>query len=59
MTARGLVTILLVMTTRPLAAVKAHLSQVIDDVREAEVQMAQGEALGEEQVRAALAERRP
>jgi antitoxin YefM len=91
------------MSTQPLAAVKAHFSQVIDDVagthervtvtrngspvavilavedyesmmetleilsdrqavaevREAEQQMAQGEVYSEDQVRAALAGRRP
>ncbi len=91
------------MSTQSLAAVKAHFSQVIDevagthervtvtrngspvavilavedyeslmetleilsdrqavaDIREAEQQMAQGQAYSEEQVRAALADRRP
>ncbi len=91
------------MTTQSLASVKAHFSQVIDDVagthervtvtkngspvavilavedyeslmetleilsdrqavgdiREAAQQMAQGQVFGEEQVRAALAQRRP
>jgi antitoxin YefM len=94
---------MMVMATQSLASVKAHFSQVIDDVvgthervtvtrngspvavilavedyeslmetleifsdrqavgdiREAEQQMAQGQVYGEEQVRAALAERRP
>ena len=96
------VTIIQVMTTQSLAAIKAHFSQVIDEVtgthervvvtrngspvavimavddyeslmetleilsdrsavaeiREAEEQMATGQAFGEEQVRAALADRR-
>ena len=95
-------TIIQVMTTQSLATVKAHFSQVIDEVagthervvvtrngspvavimavddyeslmetleilsdrsavaeiREAEQQMADGEAFGEEQVRAALVDRR-
>jgi antitoxin YefM len=94
---------MIVMSTQSLAAVKAHFSQVIDevagthervtvtrngspvavilavedyeslmetleilsdrqavaDIREAEQQMAQGQAYSEEQVRAALADRRP
>jgi antitoxin YefM len=98
-----LLTMIQVMTTQSLAAVKAHFSKVIDEVagthervvvtrngspvavimavddyeslmetleilsdrsavaeiREAERQMADGEAFGEEQVRAALADRRP
>lgn len=102
LTAPGFVTTIIVMTTHSLAAVKAHFSQVIDDVagthervtvtkngspvavilavedydslmetleilsdrqavaeiREAEQQMAQGETFSEEQVRAALADRR-
>ena len=102
MTTPNLVTRIMVMSTRSLAAVKAHFSQVIDDVasthervtvtrngspvavilaaedyeslmetmeilsdrqavadiREAEQQMAQGQSYGEEQVRAALADRR-
>jgi antitoxin YefM len=97
------VTRIVVTSTQPLAAVKAHFSQVIDDVagthervtvtkngspvavilavedyesmmetleilsdrqavaevREAEQQMAQGEVYSEDQVRAALAGRRP
>ena len=103
LTAHGCVTTIVVMSTQSLATVKAHFSQVIDDVagthervtvtkngspvavilavedyesmmetleilsdrqavadvREAEQQMAQGEVYGEDQVRAALAGRRP
>jgi antitoxin YefM len=103
LTVPGFVTTMMVMSTRSLAAVKAHFSQVIDDVagthervtvtkngspvavilavqdyeslmetleilsdrsavtgiREAEHQMAQGQVFNEEQVRAALSDRRP
>jgi antitoxin YefM len=103
LTAPSCVTRIMVMSTQSLAAVKAHFSQVIDDVagthervtvtkngspvavilavedyeslmetleiltdrqavadiREAEQQMAKGEVYSEEQVRAALAARRP
>jgi antitoxin YefM len=102
LTEPGSVTTILVMSTQSLAAVKAHFSQVIDDVagthervtvtkngrpvavilavedyeslmetleilsdrpavadiREAERQMEQGQVFREEQVRAALADRR-
>jgi antitoxin YefM len=102
LTTPSLVTRIMVMSTQSLAAVKAHFSQVIDDVagthervtvtrngspvavilavedyeslmetleilsdrqavadiREAEQQMAEGQSYDEEQVRAALADRR-